>query len=462
MNTTTTLGVSKRSAAIGIVVLMAVTALAIVPMYSEDSEAATDLGVYTGGTNLSNENAFYSGLDFNCGIISKSTVFYVSLGATINMLSEKESDGLSFRYYDGEQINDLGLRTQYYVDDTMNYGVNHIVETVSGYGTTSCYYSSWFVGSPAIYLVCLDPNGVTDLGTYFTTDHIRTYENLSSERAAYSKIDTTFSSSRADMGYETFYVTYGAQVDIYANEIYGFSDWDQNDLGLEYEPRKDAEWTINSLTGTVSGYGTFEAVYEGDTGVYGYTIICLAPSHTVTFDSNGGSDVPNQVTDSNGYVTAPEDPVLADHIFAGWYTDEGEPFDFSQPISSDITLHAQWVDELIFTTEPTSEGSIKAVFGMPGTILCDASGSSDYTSILWDLGDGTTSTNTYVTHYYSNPGTYEVTLTVFNEHGTDVTTYTVEVPESSTWGGGHDHLLLYIAVGLLAALLIAVVALRLL
>ena len=200
---------------------------------------------------------------------------------------------------------------------------------------------------------------------------------------------------------------------------------ERNDLNLSI-----ADMEI--LYGTVEGYGT--TIFRSEASLF--TVVCMAPTHTVVFDSEGGSSVPNQVTDTDGIVTAPEDPVLSGYIFGGWYTEDNIPFDFSQPISEDITLHAKWIETLVFTTVPTSSGTVKAVPMMAGTIVCDASQSSDYTSILWDLGDGTTSTNTYVTHYYSQPGTYEVTLTVFNEHGTDVTTYTVEVPESSTGGGG--------------------------
>ena len=200
-----------------------------------------------------------------------------------------------------------------------------------------------------------------------------------------------------------------------------------------------------TIVGTVTKSGQFDAHLKNPAQAdeitpAHFTIYFIdepvTPTHTVVFDSNGGSEVPNATTDTSGLVKEPEDPVLADHVFAGWYTSDGEPFDFSQPVTEDITLHAQWVDELVFTTVPTSDGIVKAVSGLAGTILCDATLSSDYTSLLWDLGDGTVSDNTYVTHYYSEPGTYTVTLTAYNNYGTDVTTFTVEVPENLAGGGG--------------------------
>ena len=90
----------------------------------------------------------------------------------------------------------------------------------------------------------------------------------------------------------------------------------------------------------------------------------------------------------------------------------------------------------MFTTTPTSAGTVQSVPMMEGMIVCDATQSSDYTSILWDLGDGTFSTNTYVTHGYASPGQYRVTLTVFNEHGSDTTDFTATVPADAGRGGG--------------------------
>jgi PKD repeat protein len=46
---------------------------------------------------------------------------------------------------------------------------------------------------------------------------------------------------------------------------------------------------------------------------------------------------------------------------------------------------------------------------------------------FWDFGDGTTSTEANPTHTYASPGTYQVTLNVSNECGSDVTTNNVIV-----------------------------------
>lgn len=64
--------------------------------------------------------------------------------------------------------------------------------------------------------------------------------------------------------------------------------------------------------------------------------------HTVTFNSNGGSDVPNQKY-ANTPVTAPT-VSRAGYTLVGWYTDEActAAYDFTQPVTDSVTLYAKW------------------------------------------------------------------------------------------------------------------------
>ena len=62
--------------------------------------------------------------------------------------------------------------------------------------------------------------------------------------------------------------------------------------------------------------------------------------HTVTFDSNGGSTVPQQVC-VNAPAAKPADPVRYGYTFAGWYNG-GAVYDFSQTVTTDLTLVAHW------------------------------------------------------------------------------------------------------------------------
>lgn len=64
--------------------------------------------------------------------------------------------------------------------------------------------------------------------------------------------------------------------------------------------------------------------------------------HTVTFNSNGGSDVPEQIR-ANAAATKP-DSRKAGYTLVGWYTNEActAAYDFTQPVTDSVTLYAKW------------------------------------------------------------------------------------------------------------------------
>ena len=71
--------------------------------------------------------------------------------------------------------------------------------------------------------------------------------------------------------------------------------------------------------------------------------------YTVTFDSNGGTDVA-MLTDMmyGDYIPEPEPPTREGYIFGGWFKDENclYPWDMEQSIVCEsTTLHALWIEE---------------------------------------------------------------------------------------------------------------------
>jgi uncharacterized repeat protein (TIGR01451 family)/uncharacterized repeat protein (TIGR02543 family) len=85
--------------------------------------------------------------------------------------------------------------------------------------------------------------------------------------------------------------------------------------------------------------------------------------HTVTFDSQGGTSVTSQSVDDGEVASKPDPaPTKTGYTFYRWTTDqEGETeYDFSQPVTEDITLYAQWKELVKLTAiqkelvEPTS------------------------------------------------------------------------------------------------------------
>ena len=73
--------------------------------------------------------------------------------------------------------------------------------------------------------------------------------------------------------------------------------------------------------------------------------------YTVTFDSKGGSEVPEQFVEYGGKATEPDEPTRSGFNFDTWYSDSActQIFDFNTPITGDITLYAKWAQKVKYT-----------------------------------------------------------------------------------------------------------------
>ncbi|MEY9978262.1 leucine-rich repeat protein [Lysinibacillus sp. RC79] len=83
-------------------------------------------------------------------------------------------------------------------------------------------------------------------------------------------------------------------------------------------------------------------------------------SYIVTFDANGGSEVPSQSVGAGELVKAPSTPVKEGYTFAGWYKDKRltEAWNFNQDVvTKDITLYAKWSKASYIVTFDANGGS---------------------------------------------------------------------------------------------------------
>lgn len=73
----------------------------------------------------------------------------------------------------------------------------------------------------------------------------------------------------------------------------------------------------------------------------------VAPNFTVDFNLNGGdSTTPDsQTVEKYDFAEAPSDPSRAHYNFDGWFTEAegGERYDWSKPVTENMTLYAHWV-----------------------------------------------------------------------------------------------------------------------
>ena len=67
-------------------------------------------------------------------------------------------------------------------------------------------------------------------------------------------------------------------------------------------------------------------------------------THTVTFNSNGGTEIAPKEVVSGLKIKAPSTPTKDKYVFRGWYEDStfSKEFDFNTLITSDMTLYANW------------------------------------------------------------------------------------------------------------------------
>ncbi|WP_195535652.1 DUF4430 domain-containing protein [Collinsella aerofaciens] len=79
-------------------------------------------------------------------------------------------------------------------------------------------------------------------------------------------------------------------------------------------------------------------------------------SWTISFNSNGGSACDTKfVATADGKLVKPADPTREGYAFGGWYTDEActQAYDFSTPVTADLTLYAKWTKN---ATNPGGNG----------------------------------------------------------------------------------------------------------
>ena len=139
----------------------------------------------------------------------------------------------------------------------------------------------------------------------------------------------------------------------------GCTDFETNSLGLISLKTKDgrilaSDWNAPYrywsfyVNGTMADVGAKQyAVQPGDVVEYRYVDGFAVITHTVTFDAGEGSAVAAQKVEDGKAAARPEDPAREGYTFAGWYSDAGctRAYDFSTPVSGDVTLYAKWTKD---------------------------------------------------------------------------------------------------------------------
>ena len=152
--------------------------------------------------------------------------------------------------------------------------------------------------------------------------------------------------------------------------------------------------------------GTSPGIYEFDVTAYPrlflpydvstvhFIVKVEGNTFTVTFDSNGGSEVETQIVNEGEKAVRPDDPSREGYVFRGWYSDNGL-FNFDTAIESDVNLKAKWSDEagemFVITVGENNPAYGEASGGMDyregSTATISARANSGYKFVGWDDND---------------------------------------------------------------------------
>lgn len=101
-------------------------------------------------------------------------------------------------------------------------------------------------------------------------------------------------------------------------------------------------------------------------------------SHTVTFNTNGGSSISGQNVVDSESANKPDDPTRRGFNFVNWYDNSGfngEPYDFNTPVTDDLTLFAKW--EKVNSSSSYSPSLSNGEYRVAGEVIA-RTGTSDF------------------------------------------------------------------------------------
>ena len=130
-------------------------------------------------------------------------------------------------------------------------------------------------------------------------------------------------------------------------------DTEQNGDKIDYSAFKEpGEYTIKIIA--IDKFGNESLPMETK-------LTILEPVHTlytVSFNTDGGSSIDSVKIEENNTIREPESPSKDGYTFVGWYHNN-KVFDFTTPITNDITLVAKWKkNESTTPVTPVNPGQV--------------------------------------------------------------------------------------------------------
>ncbi len=170
-------------------------------------------------------------------------------------------------------------------------------------------------------------------------------------KVIFSRNDGTFGTTEQSF---TSGTTHTLQRNIFTRPGYRFTGWNTNADG---GGRRYADGQqITDLGNREGDVVTLFAQWEP-----------IAKTHTIQFNSHGGTTIPSQRVANGMRAPKPSDPRRTGYMFVGWTVDQAgkRPYDFRNPVSASMTLHAQWkpIPQLKRLGGPDRYGTMAKIVG---------------------------------------------------------------------------------------------------
>jgi|GEM_PF-2370934 len=153
--------------------------------------------------------------------------------------------------------------------------------------------------------------------------------------------------------------------------------------GVTWESSSDLIATVDAnglVTGVAEGEVTITATSTSNDTITDTHVISVSPAvyWTITYHSNGGSDVDSDSVLDGTSATPPTPPTYTGYTFSGWFKDDSTfllQYNFSTPVTADVDLYAKWVaeggvtyaDDLFISEYIEGSGTIRALEIYNGT-----------------------------------------------------------------------------------------------
>lgn len=269
----------------------------------------------------------------------------VSVGALVNSTCVLSSDG-SHAYLvsrDGK-LHVLAISD----DSSRDAGAASRIaeERVVDLGLTACacmptmYDSKLIVGGVANGGSAL---AIVDLNNDFATTLVTTADGSQLPAGLAGIKGAPLVSAQADGTYVYFTVNYGESADFVnytsGGGVYRYKLGDSEATGAF-----SATGHNNYCDSPIACDSKGNLYYINDSG----TLFKLNGGVKVSFETGEGSKVDFQTT-ADGKLVKPADPTRDGYTFGGWYTDEActQAYDFSTPVTADLTLYAKWTKNAV-------------------------------------------------------------------------------------------------------------------